>query len=284
MTRNSSQCKDIQRKKRIIHPGPVTRIKSMPQFPHTVATHTRHKYTFLWNTSTQHDRNTLSPNSDPNTPQLILKGHRDNATRALDFNVHCHFVCSGGADKRVCVWGIDDYETCLSKDDAPQDEFVPLSRPSPKIKPACVFRGHDSTVTEVLFHPDNMTSLCSVSAGGNLLYWDIRSGAKFTGSIKKVHAPGVTTLAWNHHRADAYVLTGGADGLVKLIDIRMFRAIHTFAGHKDAVTQVTWGPKENYMISSSADKSCIIWDYRKSSTSELIFFKHLLHKGPVQYR
>lgn len=273
--------KNIPRKKRMIHPGPVTRIKSMPQFPHTIATHTRHKYTFLWNIATQHDREDLAPNSDPNTPLLILKGHRENASRALDFNTQCYFVCSGGKDTRICVWGIDDYETSLSVTDEPNSDFVPLSKPSPKLKPACVFRGHEAEVTEVLFHPENMTSLCSVSAAGNLLYWDIRSGAKYTGQIQNLHCKGLTTLAWNRFKADLYVVTGGADGVVKLVDIRMFKEVATFSGHKDAVTSITWGPHENYFMTSSQDHAVTIWDVKQVNTVEQVFFRHSLHKGPV---
>lgn len=271
--------KDICRVKRIIHPGPVTRIKSMPQFPSTIATHTRHKYTFLWNTDTQTDRSALMRNSDPNTPQLILKGHRDNATRALDFNVHCHFVCSGGSDKRVCVWGIDDYETSLSQSNNSDSDPAKL-QPAPKLRPACVFRGHEETVSEVLFHPDNMTSLCSTSESGNLLYWDIRSGAKHTGRIDGLHEPGPTSLAWNPHRADAYVITGGHDGKIKLVDVRMLRPLETFHEHSGPVTQLQWGPTEQHFISSSADQTAIIWDFRPNATK--VYFRHWLHTGPVQ--
>lgn len=241
----------------------------------------RHKYTFLWNICAQHDRPDLVPNSDPNTPLLILKGHRENASRALDFNTQCYFVCSGGLDTRICVWGIDDYETSLSKSDVPDSDFVPLSKPSPKLKPACVFRGHEAEVTEVLFHPENMTSLCSVSAVGNLLYWDIRSGAKYTGSIKNLHCSGTTTLAWNRFKADQYVVTGGADGKVKLVDIRMFKEVLTFKGHTDGITSITWGPHENYFMSSSKDRSVTIWDVKQVDSEEQVFFRHLLHKGPV---
>ena len=70
--------------KRIIHPGPILRIKQMYQFPQIVATHTQHKYVFLWNTSTQHDREMIN-NSDPNTPELILKGHKKDAVYALGY-------------------------------------------------------------------------------------------------------------------------------------------------------------------------------------------------------
>ena len=68
--------------KRIIHPKPILRIKQMYTLPQIVATHTQHKYVFIWNTSTQHDREMIN-NSDPNTPELILKGHKKDAVHAL---------------------------------------------------------------------------------------------------------------------------------------------------------------------------------------------------------
>ena len=88
---------------------------------------------------------------------LILKGHRKDAVHALAFSAtEPTLISSGAKDCRVCVWSVRDHATSLAStaEPEPHSKFVPLSRPSPKLKPRHVLRGHCGEVCDVAFAPD----------------------------------------------------------------------------------------------------------------------------------
>jgi len=282
-----SEVEKVEITKRLIHPGPILRIKGSPLYPHLVATHTQHKYVFLWNTATQHDRKLIN-NSDPNTPELILKGHRKDAVHALDFNRNDLSVASGGKDQMVCCWNIGDYQTICSQRKEPEnnEHFVPLSKPSPKLKPRVILQGHCGEVTDVEFAPNNPFSLCSVSDDQSLKIWDIRSPTAYsaTADIQKLHGEGISNLSWNTF-SDHLIVTAGYDGTIKLLDIRQISKspsksiVHSFrghSGHRARVSSLQWNPSKrncNLFMSASHDGTVVIWD----SQSERAVFKHIGH-------
>jgi WD repeat-containing protein 47 len=56
-----------------------------------------------------------------------------------------------------------------------------------------------------------------------------------------------------------WLLTGGADGLVTLVDTRRHVVASTFRKHVDKVTAVKWHPKVPAFLTSSADRSALLW-------------------------
>lgn len=241
--------------KRIIHPGPVLRIK--PKFSYNnngnnnnnnynsssevIATHTQHKYVFVWNITTQANRGTtIKPDSDPNTPELILKGHKKEALHGLDFSRQSWHVISGSKDGRICLWNITDYETTLSETRSKYDGknfkyYTPLSHPSPKLKPCSTLKGHTKDVNDISFDPNNYNIVASVSSDASLKIWDTRAkngsgnanvnnsdgdnGNFCVSSFNNLHSGEATRLAWNRINNN-YIVTSGNERVVKLIDMR----------------------------------------------------------------
>eukprot|EP01083_Nonionella_stella_P031803 87059_1 len=278
--------------KRIIHPGPILRIKQMRDLPQIVATHTQHKYVFLWNTLTQHDRDMVN-NSDPNTPELILKGHKKDAVYALDFSHKDHGVASGSKDERICVWNIGDYQSVLSAQSEPdKKEFVPLSKPSPKLKPRHILKGHSGEVTDVEFAPYSPFIIGSVSLDSSLKIWDLRRAHAQQSeldntsaqTVHNLHASEITNLSWNALNHD-HIVTAGSDGSIKLLDVRKIAAnnacvIKEFKGHQKRISSLEWNPSvdatnANYFLSGSHDGSVVIWN-----TNGMVF-KHIGHNSQV---
>jgi len=129
--------------KRIVHPGEVNRIRSMPSQPHLIVTTTDSKPVFYWDTLSQPHRAQPSPDANKSSvPDLELLGHEgDCSINALD-TASSSLVLSGGLDKLVVAWDIKDYQADSSS----------LGK---SVSPRAVFKGHTDTVEDCCFRPDN---------------------------------------------------------------------------------------------------------------------------------
>jgi histone-binding protein RBBP4 len=91
----------------------------------------------------------------------------------------------------------------------------------------------------------------SVGDDSRLIIWDTReSPEKPLIEVPKAHAGDVHCLSFNPVN-EHYVATGGADGIVKLWDLRnMSRCLHEFKGHTEGVFQVQWAPFSESVLGS----------------------------------
>ncbi|THF95048.1 hypothetical protein TEA_029649 [Camellia sinensis var. sinensis] len=123
----------------------------------------------------------------------ILTGHQDNAEFALAMCPTEPFVLSGGKDKLVVLWGIQDHISSLASD--PVSAKSPGSggastknaakagggtdKPvdSPTIGPRGTYQGHGETVEDVQFCPSSAQEFCSVGDDSCLILWDARTGS-----------------------------------------------------------------------------------------------------------
>ncbi|KAF5956439.1 hypothetical protein HYC85_003664 [Camellia sinensis] len=125
--------------------------------------------------------------------RTILTGHQDNAEFALAMCPTEPFVLSGGKDKLVVLWGIQDHISSLASD--PGSAKSPGSggastknaakagggtdKPvdSPTIGPRGTYQGHGETVEDVQFCPSSAQEFCSVGDDSCLILWDARTGS-----------------------------------------------------------------------------------------------------------
>ena len=218
-----------------------------------------------------------------------------------DFSHNDYGVASGSKDHRICIWNICDYQTVLSSNNEPDktERFVPLSKPSPKLKPRMILKGHTAEVTDVEFAPYSSYLIASVSCDKSFKLWDIRCNQKydiykdgknnnstnntfeidnnFIASINGLHNTEITNLSWNSYNNN-YILTASKDGDIKLLDIRKFSqsssntsssqcVIKEFHGHSKKISSLEWNPSKgnsDYFLSSSHDGSVNIWNINKS--------------------
>ena len=203
-------------------------------------------------------------------------------------------VASGGKDNMVCVWNIGDYQTICADRSEPRknDQFVPLSKPSPKLKPRDILHGHVGEVTDVEFSPNSPFTVCSVSDDKSMKIWDLRnpSGSRAVADIQKLHTVGITNLSWNLN-SDHFVVTAALNGTMKVLDIRnigkqSYNTVHTFRaggspGHNRPISSLQWNPSSrngHLFMSASHDGSVIIWDAQSNQP----VFKHVGHLNPVK--
>ncbi|KMZ68114.1 WD-40 repeat-containing protein MSI4 [Zostera marina] len=297
----------VKKFKTIIHPGEVNRIRELPQDSKIVATHTDSPDVLIWDVDAQPNRHAVlgAANSHPN---LILTGHQDNAEFALAMCSKEPFVLSGGKDKSVVLWSIQDHISASASVDAKSpgvsSSIVKTSKDgennedSPAVAPRGIFHGHENTVEDVQFSPSSAQEFCSVGDDSCLILWDARVGTNPAVKVTKAHDADIHCVDWNPHDENL-ILTGSADSSVRMFDRRSLTSngvgspIYKFEGHSAAVLCVQWCPDKASVFGSAAEDSFLnVWDYEKvakmtENPSKLpnsppgLFFQHAGHRDKV---
>ena len=182
---DKSKCPYIKDHKVILHPGEVNKIREIPQQPHLVVTHTDDQELYLWNVTTQghrgRERASGGKGNAPNLPDLRLIGHEDLAVFPLATSLISPFIASGGNDKLVLIWSLEDaMETLLAGggggggSKTGEKESKAFEK-TPTLKNRTRLIGHTGDIQDVCFQPDSDTKLASVSVDKKLILWDTRS-------------------------------------------------------------------------------------------------------------
>ncbi|KAI4330679.1 hypothetical protein MLD38_028941 [Melastoma candidum] len=266
----------------------LERIRELPQNSKIVATHTDIPDVLIWDVENQPNRHAML-GAASSRPDLVLTGHKDNAEFALAMSPMEPFVLSGGKDRSVVLWSIQDHISTLSVDHgsikSPSSSTATGKNASktaggneqfdsPSIEPRGVYLGHDDTVEDVAFCPQ----VCRSSAAR------VMTPVLYCG-MQGLVLPQLSRSADNTVRMfDRRNLTSGGIGL----------PVHTFAGHDAAVLCVQWSPDKSSVFGSSAEDGILnIWDYDKigkkeesvdpKSTNALpgLFFRHADHRDKV---
>ncbi|ONH97778.1 hypothetical protein PRUPE_7G209600 [Prunus persica] len=301
----------VKKYKTIIHPGEINRIRELPQNTKIVATHTDSPDVLIWDVEAQPNRHAVL-GATSSRPDLILTGHQDNAEFALAMCPTEPYVLSGGKDKTVVLWSIQDHISAATTDPAATKSqgsggsiIKQNSKPGdgndkaadgPSVAPRGIYYGHEDTVEDVAFCPSSSQEFCSVGDDSCLILWDARVGSSPAIKVEKAHNADLHCVDWNPHD-DNLILTGSADNSVRLFDRRNLTSggvgapIYKFEGHKAAVLCVQWCPDKSSVFGSSAEDGLLnIWDYEKvckerttkgPSSPPGLFFQHAGHRDKV---
>ncbi|KAH9762959.1 WD-40 repeat-containing protein MSI4 [Citrus sinensis] len=276
----------VKKHKTIIHPGEVNRIRELPQNTKIVATHTDSPDVLIWDVEAQPNRHAVLGATN-SRPDLILTGHQDNAEFALAMCPTEPYVLSGGKDKSVVLWSIQDHITSSATDPATAKSAGSsgsIIKQSPKpgdgndkaadgpsVGPRGIYNGHEDTVEDVTFCPSR-SSVALVMT--HALYY------------------GMPELALAQSLRSA-------DNSVRMFDRRNLTSngvgspINKFEGHSAAVLCVQWSPDKSSVFGSSAEDGLLnIWDYEKVGkkveqgprTTHYpagLFFQHAGHRDKV---
>lgn len=288
----------VKKFKTIIHPGEVNRIRELPQNSKIVATHTDGPDVLIWDVDTQPNRQATLGAAD-SRPDLVLTGHKDNAEFALAMSPSAPFVLSGGKDKCVLLWSIQDHISAATEPSSAKASKTPSSAHGekvakiPSIGPRGVYKGHKDTVEDVQFCPSNAQEFCSVGDDSALILWDARNGNEPVIKVEKAHNADLHCVDWNPHDENL-ILTGSADNSVRMFDRRNLTSsgvgspVHKFEGHSAPVLCVQWCPDKASVFGSAAEDSYLnVWDYEKvgknvgKKTPPGLFFQHAGHRDKV---
>ncbi|KAH0652048.1 hypothetical protein KY290_032707 [Solanum tuberosum] len=294
----------VRKYKTIIHPGEVNRIRELPQNKNIVATHTDGPEVLIWDIEAQPNKHAVY-GAAASRPDLVLSGHQDNAEFALALSPMEPFVLSGGKDKTVVLWSIQDHISTLAAN-APKSAgsggSIIKSADNPSIGPRGIFHGHADTVEDVQFCPSSSQEFCSVGDDSCLILWDARVGNNPAVKVEKAHDADLHCVDWNPHN-DNLIITGSADNSVRLFDRRNLTSdgvgspVHMFEHHTAAVLCVQWCPDRSSVFGSCAEDGLLnIWDYEKvgaAKDSDIesdedeeesppgLFFQHAGHRDKI---
>ncbi|KAJ4831114.1 hypothetical protein Tsubulata_010628 [Turnera subulata] len=266
----------VKKYKTIIHPGEVNRIRELPQNSKIVATHTDSPDVLIWDVEAQPNRHAVLGATN-SRPDLILTGHQDNAEFALAMCPTEPYVLSGGKDKSVVLWSIQDHITTSATDPAtgkPTGSGGSIVKKSgdgsdkaadgPSVGPRGIYQGHEDTVED---------EFCSVGDDSCLILWDARVGTSPAVKVEKAHNADLHCVDWNPHD-DNLILTGSADNSVRMFDRRNLTSngvgapVYKFEGHKAAVLCVQVGKKSDRPT-------------RAAAAPAGLFFQHAGHRDKV---
>ncbi|KAL8217359.1 hypothetical protein R6Q57_020732, partial [Mikania cordata] len=257
------------------HIAQVNRIKELPQNNKIVATHTDSPDVLIWDVEAQPNCHAVLGATESH-PDLILTRHQENAELALAMSQSEPFVLSGGKDKSVVLWSIQDHISNLATDYAAGsnggkslksggNDDKPTE--SPKILARGIYQGHQDTVENVQFCPSSVQEFCSVGDDSCLILWDARTGSSPV--VKKAHNADLHCVDWKLIDEN-FILTGFADNTVRLFDRRNLTSngvgslVHVFASHNVVVLCVHWSPDKPSIFGSSAEDGVLnIWDHNK---------------------
>ena len=152
-------------------------------------------------------------------------------------------VALEGSENRVFAGGLDNV---IRGWDLRTDEVV------------LELKGHSDTVTGLSLSPDG-SRLLSNSMDSTLKAWDVapfspseRCVATFEGHSHDFHK-NLLRCSWSHDGEK--VACGSADQIVHVWDVASTEELYYLPGHKGAVTEVDFHPKEPILGSASSDKT-----------------------------
>ncbi|XP_058753280.1 WD-40 repeat-containing protein MSI4-like isoform X2 [Vicia villosa] len=190
------------------------------------------------------------------------------------------YVLSGGKDKTVVLWSIEDHVTSAATDKSGGSIIKPNPKSgegndkivdSPSVGPRGIYSGHDDTVEDVAFCPSRSSVVLEM----------------------------ILVSFYGMHALALVLLLRSADNSVRLFDRRSLTSngvgspIHKFEAHKAAVLCVQWSPDKSSVFGSSAEDGLLnIWDYEKVgkkieragktiNSPPGLFFQHAGHRDKV---
>lgn len=137
----------------IVHPGEVSRLRVVPQAPQCVVTHSSEsEKVYLWNLDKQANHGPES-HEQPQQPDLILEGHQDMGSDTFYYALAVDkgkepLVISGGSDKKVLMWSLEDYVTSLSGSGGDKDAAMDTGT-AQTLQPRAEYKGHTVSLMSV---------------------------------------------------------------------------------------------------------------------------------------
>lgn len=141
------------------------------------------------------------------------------------------------------------------------------------------FTGHESSVEDIQWSPNERNVFSSASSDGTVRVWDVRSKSHTPALSVKVSSTDVNVLSWS--RQTVHLLaTGADDGEWAVWDLRQWKStssssstpsskspltssnsVASFNFHKEQITSIEWHPTDDSIIAVAAgDSTLTLWD------------------------
>lgn len=148
---------------------------------------------------------------------------------------------------------------------------------APETSDITVLRGHKLPVTCVVISSDEKF-IFSASKDSSIIKWNVKEGRKvcMIPGLKKSNkadrvGPTSHILALAISTDNKFLVSGEQKRLIHVWDPATFQLVHTFKGHKDAVTGLAFRKHSHQLFSCSNDRSVKVWDLDQMSYVETLF-------------
>uniref|UniRef100_A0A8B9ZFL5 U3 small nucleolar RNA-interacting protein 2 n=1 Tax=Anas platyrhynchos TaxID=8839 RepID=A0A8B9ZFL5_ANAPL len=130
--------------------------------------------------------------------------------------------------------------------------------------------GHQQPITCLVISPDDKF-IFSAAKDGSIIKWEVESG-------KRLYVmPGGKKGTGQHmgHTAQvlcmAYLVTGDRNKLILVWEAATCKRLHTFTGHRDAVSGLSFQKGTHQLYSASHDRSVKVWNVAENAYVETLF-------------
>ncbi|WP_353571390.1 TIR domain-containing protein [Candidatus Albibeggiatoa sp. nov. BB20] len=187
---------------------------------------------------------------------IELEGHKSSVL-AISFSPDGRTLASGSSDGSARLWLFD--------------ERYRYTQQSIKLKGD---NGHIDWVNNLGFSP-NGKYLATAGSDNLIKLWNVETGQFVTNFIDPALELEKPTMTASHRDwvwdvsfapntlGKQYLVSGGADNLVKVWTYPEAKLVTTLTGHKGWVRSVGFSPNNKEVVSGSADKKVILWDLKK---------------------
>ena len=133
------------------------------------------------------------------------------------------------------------------------------------------YTGHQSSVEELQWSPNEKNVFASASSDGTVKIWDTRSKSRKPAVSVTVSNTDVNVLSWSH-QTPHLLASGAEDGQWAVWDLRQWKPnatggdskptpVASFNFHKDQITCVEWHPTDDSIVLvASGDNTLTLWD------------------------
>lgn len=127
-----------------------------------------------------------------------------------------------------------------------------------------------------------LSSETNTTRQGIILHWDLQTGQCKGELCLDPYPVYIHSMDYNHN--GTLLVTGGADGMVRLFDIRNSDCLIGWHAHNTEVLDVVFNPDETSIYSIAADGKVCVWDINKVSSKIAEFPLEVGCTGMHHYR
>ncbi|KAK3058992.1 Ribosome assembly protein rrb1 [Extremus antarcticus] len=131
------------------------------------------------------------------------------------------------------------------------------------------YTGHNSSVEELQWSPNERNVFASASSDGTVKIWDARAKTRQPAISVKVSSSDANVLSWSH-QTPHLLASGHDDGTWSVWDLRQWKnqagaekskPVAHFEFHKEQITSLEWHPSDDSIVSVCAgDNTLTLWD------------------------
>jgi ribosome assembly protein RRB1 len=132
------------------------------------------------------------------------------------------------------------------------------------------FTGHQSSVEELKWSPNEKNVFASASSDGSVKVWDVRSKSRKPAVDVHISNTDVNVMSWSNQTFHL-LATGADDGQWAVWDLRHWKPndagriraspVASFDFHKEPITSIEWHPSDDSVVAvGSADNTVTLWD------------------------